>query len=154
MRRRRRQSTGGSPQITTSWATPRRSSAAISGCRSSSGARAGWAGTRATGAAPRAGRRLWRGGDNAARRSQKRHGRRPKNLLGETLYRVSIAEGLAWAGSRADVEVLAARPRYLPDVARHLLAVPGLGEVATWNLLLILRRRDDSTLRPAPGGDS
>ena len=96
----------------------------------------------------------WLGADYAVRRYQKRHGRRPKNLLGETLYRVSIAEGLAWAGSRDDVEVLAARPRYLPDVARHLLAVPGLREVATWNLLLILRRRDDSTLRPAPGGDS
>jgi len=87
----------------------------------------------------------WLGSDYAARRYERRHGRPPKNLLGESLYRVSVAEGLAWARSRHDVEVLGARPRYLPDVARHVLAVPVLREVATWNLLLILRRTDAAT---------
>ena len=84
----------------------------------------------------------WFGSGFAARRYERRHGHPPKNRLGESLYRVSVAEGLAWAGSRDNVEVLGARPRYLPDVARHVLAVPGLREVVTWNLLLILRRTD------------
>lgn len=83
----------------------------------------------------------WLGGDRAARRYTKRHGHGPKNLVDDTLFRVSVAQGLRWARSQSQVEVLAARPRYLPDVAHHLLRVPGLREVATWNLLLILRRR-------------
>lgn len=82
----------------------------------------------------------WFGWGYAARRYQRRHGHPPKNRLGETLYRVSVAEGLAWARSRDDVEILGARPRYLPDVARYVLAVPGLREFVTWNLLIILRR--------------
>ncbi len=42
--------------------------------------------------------------------------------------------------ARADVEVVAARPRYYPAWCRPLLLIPGLREIATWNLLLILRR--------------
>ena len=80
-----------------------------------------------------------------ARRYERTHGHPPKNLLGRTLYRVSVAEGIDWARRRDDVEVLGLRPRYLPDVARHLLVVPGLREVVTWNLLLILRRRAATT---------
>ncbi|MBD2760248.1 class I SAM-dependent methyltransferase [Yimella sp. cx-573] len=83
----------------------------------------------------------WLGGDRAARRYQERHGHPPKNLIDETLFRVSVRQGLAWARAHPDVEVLAARPRYLPDAARHMLKVPGLRELLTWNLLLILRRR-------------
>jgi hypothetical protein len=41
---------------------------------------------------------------------------------------------------RADVEVLSARPRYYPRWCRPVLLIPGLREIATWNLLLILRR--------------
>jgi hypothetical protein len=40
----------------------------------------------------------------------------------------------------ADVDVIAARPRYYPRWCRALLLIPGLRELATWNLLLILRR--------------
>ncbi|KRE41310.1 class I SAM-dependent methyltransferase [Knoellia sp. Soil729] len=95
----------------------------------------------------------WLGAGYAARRYERRHGHPPKNRLGESLYRVSVAEGLAWARNRQDVDILGARPRYLPDAARHVLAVPGLRELVTWNLLLILRRRDDSlTTAPATGG--
>lgn len=83
----------------------------------------------------------WLGNGYAVRRYVRRNGHQPKNRLDETLYRVSVVQGLAWARGRADVEVLAVRPRYLPDAARHLLKVPGLRELATWNLLLILRRR-------------
>ncbi|RNI24603.1 class I SAM-dependent methyltransferase [Flexivirga caeni] len=83
----------------------------------------------------------WLGGARAVRRYTRAHGHPPKNTVGETLFRVSVAQGLHWAHEQPDVEVLVARPRYLPDLARHLLRVPGLREVVTWNLLLILRRR-------------
>lgn len=83
----------------------------------------------------------WLGGRRAARRYERKHGHRPKNLVDDTLFRVSVHQGLQWARSRPDLEVLVARPRYLPDSARHLLRIPGLREVATWNLLLILRKR-------------
>lgn len=82
----------------------------------------------------------WLGGRRAIRRYERRHGHPPKNRVGETLHKVSVRRGLDWAKG-ADAEVLAARPRYLPDGAAGLLRVPGLREVATWNLLLILRRR-------------
>lgn len=83
----------------------------------------------------------WTGGERAARRYERKHGHRPKNLVDDTLFRVSVRQGLDWVVAHPDVEILAARPRYLPDAARHLLKVPGLREVLTWNLLLILRRR-------------
>ncbi|WP_265446756.1 class I SAM-dependent methyltransferase [Flexivirga meconopsidis] len=83
----------------------------------------------------------WLGGQRAARRYERRHGHPPKNTIDRTLFRVSIAQGLRWAAGQPDVEVLVARPRYLPDAARHILRVPGLREIVTWNLLLILRRR-------------
>lgn len=83
----------------------------------------------------------WLGGRRAVRRYTRRHGHPPKNRVDETLYRVSVAQGLRWARQRTDVEVLVARPRYLPDGFAHLLRVPGVREVLTWNLLLVLRRR-------------
>lgn len=83
----------------------------------------------------------WLGGQRAIRRYTRRHGHPPKNRVGENLFRISVARGLRWARSCPDVEVLVARPRYLPDGFEHLLRVPGLREVLTWNLLLVLRRR-------------
>ncbi len=83
----------------------------------------------------------WTGGPRAVRRYTRRHGHPPKNRVGETLFKVSVAQGLRWARQHPDVEVLAARPRYLPDAARVLVHVPGLREFVTWNLLLVLRRR-------------
>jgi hypothetical protein len=54
---------------------------------------------------------------------------------------VSVAAALAWARGNRDVEVVAAVPRYLPRWASVIVRVPGLREVATWNLLLVLRKR-------------
>lgn len=82
----------------------------------------------------------WFGGERAIRRYERKHGHPPKNRVGETLHRVSVQQGLAWAEA-ADAEVLVARPRYLPDACAALLRLPGLRELVTWNLLLVLRRR-------------
>jgi len=80
------------------------------------------------------------GGERAAARYQRRHGRAPKNRYGATLYPVSVAAALDWARSAEGAVLLDAVPRYLPDWSRPLLRVPVLREFATWNLLMVLRR--------------
>jgi SAM-dependent methyltransferase len=81
------------------------------------------------------------GGHRAARRYERRHGRSPKNRYGTTLFPVGVAETLRWARRCPDVELVDARPRYLPEAARAVLRLPGVREVLTWNLLIALRRR-------------
>lgn len=81
------------------------------------------------------------GGERAARRYERRLGRRPKNRYGDTLFPVSVAWGLRWARRCPDVELVAAIPRYHPRWAQWVAAVPGLRELVTWNLLLVLRKR-------------
>jgi SAM-dependent methyltransferase len=80
------------------------------------------------------------GGYRATERYGRRYSHPPKNRYGIGLFPVSVAAGLRWARARRDAELLDARPRYLPPYARPLLRVPGLREVATWNLWLVLRR--------------
>jgi SAM-dependent methyltransferase len=81
------------------------------------------------------------GGRRARRRYLRRTGREPKNRFGETLFAVSAGAALRWARGCPDVEVVAALPRYHPWWARWIVRVPGLREVASWNLALVLRRR-------------
>jgi SAM-dependent methyltransferase len=80
------------------------------------------------------------GGEWAAGRYARKHGRPPKNRFGESLYPVSVAAALRWARSAGSAVLLDATPRYLPGWAGPLLRVPGLREFLTWNLLLVLRR--------------
>lgn len=91
------------------------------------------------------------GGVRAARRYERRTGRRPKNRYGDTLYPISVSRGLRWATRHPDIEVLAATPRYHPRWASWVVAVPGLREVVTWNLLLVLRRHGSAVTTCAPG---
>ncbi|TDD68037.1 class I SAM-dependent methyltransferase [Actinomadura rubrisoli] len=81
------------------------------------------------------------GGDRAARRYERRTGRPPKNRYGQSLHPVSVSAALAWARGRDDVRILDAVPRYHPRWAEGVVRVPGLREVATWNLALVLRKR-------------
>ena len=81
------------------------------------------------------------GGDRAARRYVRQNGHLPKNLFGRSLFAVSVRDALRWARSRTDADLLAAFPRYHPWWAHGLVRVPGVREVATWNLALVLRRR-------------
>jgi len=83
------------------------------------------------------------GGRRAADRYARRTGHRPKNDFGRTLYRTSVSQMLRWAAARrrsGTFEVVDVLPRYHPSWARWVVRVPGLREVATWNLLLVLRR--------------
>lgn len=81
------------------------------------------------------------GGAYAAERFARRHGRRPKNDFGRTMYAAHAGEMLRWTRGRTDVDVVDVLPRYLPGWAKPVVRVPLLREVVTWNLLLVLRRR-------------
>jgi SAM-dependent methyltransferase len=76
----------------------------------------------------------------AERRYRRKHGKAPKNQVGSSLFPLHIGSVLRMTRGRQDVEVVSARPRYYPAWCRALLLVPWLREIATWNLLLILRR--------------
>ena len=81
------------------------------------------------------------GGHRAARRYERVHGRPPKNRYGESLYDVSVGTMVRWARRQTGADVVDVRPRYLPSWAKPIVSVPGLREFATWNLLLVLRKR-------------
>ncbi|WP_046471955.1 class I SAM-dependent methyltransferase [Allosalinactinospora lopnorensis] len=80
------------------------------------------------------------GGHYAARRFTRKNGRRPKNDFGCTMFALSASRMLAWSRDRDDVDVLDVLPRYLPGWMKPVVRVPGLREVVTWNLLLVLRK--------------
>jgi SAM-dependent methyltransferase len=81
------------------------------------------------------------GGMRARRRYRRRHGHEPKNRYGESLFALTVADGLRWARSQQGADVLAALPRYHPWWARWVVQVPVLRELVTWNLAVVLRRR-------------
>jgi SAM-dependent methyltransferase len=81
------------------------------------------------------------GGEYAARRYERVNGRAPKNRYGESMYAARVGDGVRWARSQPDLVVEELSPRYHPDWARYVVEVPVLREVATWNLMMVLRRR-------------
>ena len=81
------------------------------------------------------------GGDRAARRYHRRTGHEPKNRYGASLFPVSVGAALRWARGQRGAELVDFRPRYLPGWARPVVALPGLREFVTWNLVLVLRKR-------------
>jgi SAM-dependent methyltransferase len=78
------------------------------------------------------------GAGYAERRYTRRMQAAPKNKPGTGLFPVHVGPTLRGIRSRTDVLVLDALPRYYPRWTRLVLAVPGLREVVTWNLLLVL----------------
>ncbi|WNG87980.1 class I SAM-dependent methyltransferase [Mycobacterium sp. ITM-2016-00317] len=77
------------------------------------------------------------GGYRAAERYTRKHGHRPKNDYGSSLFAVHARDGLRWAeGTGA---LIAAFPRYHPRWAWGLTRVPGLREFLVSNLVLVLR---------------
>nr|WP_166907846.1 class I SAM-dependent methyltransferase [Mycobacterium sp. DL440] len=77
------------------------------------------------------------GGARAAERYTRKHGHRPKNDYGSSLFAVSAADGLQWAASTG--ALISAFPRYHPRWAWWMTAVPGLREFLVSNLVLVLR---------------
>lgn len=81
------------------------------------------------------------GGRRARRRYVARHGHEPKNKYGESLFAVTVADGLRWARTQQHADVVHLLPRYNPWWSRWLLRVPVVREVVTWNLVLVLRKK-------------
>jgi SAM-dependent methyltransferase len=79
------------------------------------------------------------GGDRARRRYRDRHGHEPKNRYGESLFEVTVRDGRDWARSQRLGEVLDVIPRYNPRWSYPLTRVPGLRELITWNLVIVVR---------------
>jgi SAM-dependent methyltransferase len=77
------------------------------------------------------------GGARAAEWYTRKHGHRPKNDYGSSLFAVSAADGLAWAESTG--MLVAAFPRYHPRWAWWMTRVPVLREFLVSNLVLVLR---------------
>ncbi|WP_369216238.1 class I SAM-dependent methyltransferase [Streptomyces flavofungini] len=80
------------------------------------------------------------GAERARARYERRTGRTAKHKLGENLFAHHVGRTLRQVRARDDVAVVSARSRYWPFLAGAVTRVPGVREVATWNLLLILRR--------------
>jgi SAM-dependent methyltransferase len=77
------------------------------------------------------------GGVRAAERYTRKHGHRPKNDYGSSLFAVSVSDGLEWAASSG--ALVAAFPRYHPRWAWWMTGVPVLREFLVSNLVLVLR---------------
>jgi SAM-dependent methyltransferase len=80
------------------------------------------------------------GGEWAAKRYERIHGVPPKTLFGRNLFNLSISDVLQWCEQCQDVTVLDAFPRYYPRWAKSLVKVPGVRELFTWNLVVVMRR--------------
>lgn len=83
------------------------------------------------------------GGARAARMYERKHGYRPKNYFGTSLFKVGCADGLRWARSvhgSGRARFLAAFPRYHPWWAWWCTRVPLVREVAVSNLVLVLEK--------------
>jgi SAM-dependent methyltransferase len=80
------------------------------------------------------------GGRYAARRYERKRGKRPKNDFGSSLFPVTVAAGLRYAERVRAVAVIDVLPRYNPRWSYWLLRIPGLRELVTWNLVIVLER--------------
>ncbi|MHC3472136.1 class I SAM-dependent methyltransferase [Streptomyces sp. 7R007] len=80
------------------------------------------------------------GAERARARYRRRTGKPAKHTLGENLFAVHIGATLRQVRARDDVTVVSARSRYWPFLAETVVKAPGIRELATWNLLLLLRR--------------
>jgi SAM-dependent methyltransferase len=88
------------------------------------------------------------GGRWAAGRYAARHGRRPKNDYGHSLFACSAERMIGWARAQRDAgraDVLDIRPRYYPDWARWMARIPGVREAVCWNVVIVLRSRSGIT---------
>jgi SAM-dependent methyltransferase len=84
------------------------------------------------------------GGRRALARYERVNGKRPKNVFGESMFAVSVREAVSWVRGRVadgSVELVEMFPRYHPRWAYPVVRIPGVREVLTWNLVLVLRRR-------------
>lgn len=81
------------------------------------------------------------GGERAAQRYARRHHTEAKNRYGQSLYKLDMPRVRGWFTDNPDLEVLWDGPRYWPPSWRPVSRVPIVGEIITWNYLVLFRRR-------------
>jgi SAM-dependent methyltransferase len=81
------------------------------------------------------------GGDYARRRYLRNKGKEPKNKFGVSLFPLSAGAALRWAKNSDQAELRCAFPRYHPRWALWIARIPGVREIASWNLVMVLRKR-------------
>jgi ubiquinone/menaquinone biosynthesis C-methylase UbiE len=79
------------------------------------------------------------GGAWAMRRYERRTGRSPKNRFGISLFPIAGRRFLRQVRQLPGAVVVDAFPRYYPRWTRRLVEVPGVGDLLTWNLAIVLR---------------
>ncbi|MER3454973.1 MAG: SAM-dependent methyltransferase [Acidimicrobiia bacterium] len=80
------------------------------------------------------------GGERAARRYHRKHGKPPKNRFQESLFPVYISDFERLVKNRPNVSILESFPRYYPHWASFLARLPLMREFATWNYAAILSK--------------
>ncbi len=70
------------------------------------------------------------GGGRARRRYRRKHGHEPKNRYGESLFRVTVADGLRWARAQTAGDVVDRAPALQPVVVA--LAAAGARACERW----------------------
>ena len=80
------------------------------------------------------------GAKRAEARYAAKHGRPPKNRLGIDLFRLGVGDFLRSVDQLQGVLLVDAFPRYFPRWTRPVARVPGLREVATLNLAVVLSK--------------
>jgi len=83
------------------------------------------------------------GQQRAVRIYERLTGRSPKNAPGRSLFPVHVGKTLDLLSRHPGFHLVDAVPRYYPR-QRWILRIPGLREVATWNCLVYLERRERS----------
>jgi hypothetical protein len=63
------------------------------------------------------------------------------NRYGIELFRLDIGQILKWVQEDERADIIDVFPRYYPAWARPIVRVPGVREVATWNVSLVLLRQ-------------
>jgi glycosyltransferase involved in cell wall biosynthesis/SAM-dependent methyltransferase len=81
------------------------------------------------------------GGKWAVERYERKLGYTPKNHFGTSLFRLDIADVLKWAKTTPQADLIDTFPRYYPSWTKGIVAIPGVREIVTWNLVVVLRRR-------------
>lgn len=92
------------------------------------------------------------GGRRATERFSRRRGHPPKNEFGVSLFPHSAARMLRWADrtvERGQADLVVRRPTYHPRWADWIVTIPGLREIGTWNVLIVLRRRRRMVVGPS-----
>lgn len=81
------------------------------------------------------------GGHYARRRYLEKNGKEPKNKFGESLFAFSAGAAIRWGKAAPHADLQEVYPRYHPSWAQWIAYVPGVREIASWNLVMVLRKR-------------